>query len=198
MSTQRPFVPSAVCVLICLSSWGCGGRPMFEPGEECELNTECVAPLVCRLGRCRIECRAQRDCSAGLDCVRDEDKLGACQLEEEASCTLASECPDILVCRHGRCTNACEADVDCPPGARCDEDESGMLGCRDVAGRECMLNSDCVDAGLICAPDGRCREPCRADRDCRDGAICDTVVSPTVCVPPEPDAGSDGGADAAM
>ncbi len=177
-----------------LVTLGCPGRPSFEPGDDCELNNECAARLVCRIGRCRVECRAQRDCPVGLDCVRDGDGLGACQLPEETTCTLASECEDVLVCRFGRCTNACERDVDCPPGARCEADGSGMLGCRDASDTECALNSDCP-APLICAPDDRCREQCRGDRDCRDGTVCLSSMSPTVCGSPDlrPDAGFDAG-----
>ncbi len=195
-SPGRTHLPWLLCAH--LAAAACA-RPDFEPGGECELNTECAASLVCRLGRCRVECRAQRDCPLGLDCVRDPDGLGACQLPSEASCTLASDCADpFLVCRHGRCTNACETNRDCPPGARCEADESGMRGCRDAYEDECMLNSHCdaVDARLICAPDHRCREQCHTDRDCRDGTVCLDTMSPTVCGPPEmrPDAGFDGGA----
>ncbi|MEZ4315848.1 MAG: hypothetical protein R3F61_00015, partial [Myxococcota bacterium] len=195
--------PSGARSLITACTWAllataCSARPSFDPGGECELNTECAAHLVCRLGRCRVECREERDCSIGLECVRDPAGLGACTLPEEAECALSSECPAFLVCRFGRCTNACENDVDCPPGARCETDDSGMPGCRDVADTECALNSDC-DAPYICAPDRRCREECRTDRDCRDGTVCLDTMSPTMCgFPPDGvDAGpADGGTDA--
>jgi len=69
-----------------------------------------------------------------------------------------------------------------------------MLGCRDASDTECALNSDCPNP-LICAPDDRCREQCQGDRDCRDGTVCLSTMSPTVCVAPElrPDAGFDAG-----
>lgn len=159
---------------------GCTARPTFMPGDECELNTNCASPLVCRLGRCRLECRAQRDCSPGLECVRDERGLGVCQLPDETECTLSSDCPTHLVCHFGRCTNECEADRDCPPGARCVTDSEGGRGCRDESTMECELTSDCP-SGLICAVDRRCREPCREDWDCSDGRQCVTEGSMRVC-----------------
>jgi alpha-tubulin suppressor-like RCC1 family protein len=182
--------------LVILASGGCGPRVRFVPGDDCELNTDCTAPLVCRLGRCRVECREMRDCPAGLTCVRDREGLGACQLEDETHCTLTSDCPEPLVCHFQRCANACVNDRDCPPGARC-IDEAGHLGCRDTDQMECIRHSDCMDdEHLICAVDHRCRAPCRVDRDCRDGLLCDTSMSVSQCVPMLPDAGPrDGGMD---
>lgn len=171
----------------------CTARPSFAPGDECELNSNCLHPLVCRLGRCRLECRGQRDCPAGLECVRDERGLGACQLLDETGCTLSSDCPRHLVCHFGRCTNECEADRDCPPGARCLTDPAGGRGCRDGATMECALNSDCAPgSGLICAADGRCREACREDWDCSDERRCVPDGPLRVCRPPDelpPEAG---------
>jgi alpha-tubulin suppressor-like RCC1 family protein len=146
-----------------------------------------------------VECRQTRDCRVGLTCVRDESGLGGCQLPEEKGCALDSECPDPLVCRQTECTNVCEADRDCPPGAICDVDpDTGDRGCRDPAGDECVLNSDC-EAPLICAVDQQCREQCVGDRDCRDGTFCNTTRSPRTCdlpeVPPM-DAGADAPVDA--
>lgn len=177
----------------------CTERPDFTPGGDCELNTDCATSLVCRLGRCRVECRAQRDCAVGLECVRDARGLGACQLEEETMCERASDCEAPLVCHFGRCTNECETDRDCPPGASCAEDETGASGCRDPSVSECELTSDCEAMGLsgkVCAVDDRCREPCREDWDCRDGMMC-LPGSPTACGWPAIDGGLDGGADAA-
>lgn len=194
---------SAVCLLWACLTWaalalGCEQRPSFVPGDECELNTQCAAQLVCRLGRCRVECRSARDCSVGLECVYDLDGLGACQLPNERECEVASNCPAPLVCRFARCTNECETDRDCPPGARCRESGDGS-GCRDDADIECALNSDCA-APYICAVDGRCREQCRADRDCRDGLVCDDAMDPAVCVraTAPTDAGMDGSMDGSV
>ncbi|MGE0790623.1 MAG: RCC1 domain-containing protein [Sandaracinaceae bacterium] len=189
-------------VIGALALAACTARPMVNPGEPCELNTECVTPLVCRLGFCRVECRESRDCGPSAACVRDVNGLGACTLLEEATCTRPSQCVEPLVCRFGQCTNACSEDIDCPPGARCLDDGSGELACIDMAETECALNSDCIDPLLICAVDHRCREACRTDRDCRDGLVCrDDLYEHPVCATATalPDGGLDAGTmDAAM
>ncbi len=136
-------------------------------GTQCDLASDCQAPLVCRLGRCRRECGTVRDCAIGTQCVTDPDGLGACQLEAETRCTGDGECPAPLVCRESQCVNECEdATRDCPPGAQCLES-----ACVDPDGTLCRTDRDCA-ADQLCAPDLRCRDECRADRDCRDGASC--------------------------
>lgn len=187
-------LPIATWLTCLVLTWGCS-RPTIQPGDDCELNTQCSAPLVCRLGRCRVECRASRDCAPGLECVRDEDSLGACQIRDETDCSLSSDCPSSLVCLFRHCTNACQTDVDCPPGALCEADEAGLLGCRDGANMECTHNSGCPEP-YICARDGRCREECREDWDCRDGEICLDGPDPNVCG--DPSLRPDGGIDASV
>jgi alpha-tubulin suppressor-like RCC1 family protein len=188
----------ALCTsFVALFVLACSARPQLMLGNDCEFTTQCPAPLVCRLGHCRDECRDNRDCRLGLVCLRDENGLGACELPVQDRCVLTSDCDMPLVCVMGRCSEACLTDVDCPAGAECVADGMGGTGCRDMSTMtECMLNSDCT-APLICAPDHRCHEQCHTDRDCRDGLVCDTTMMPTVCAPPH-DAGppSDGGADA--
>lgn len=186
----------AAAVIACVLFAACDGRPTFVPGDECELNTQCGAPLVCRLGRCRVECRAQRDCGPGLECVRDERGLGACQLPSETECMLTSDCPAHLVCHFGRCTNECETDRDCPPGSACTESEDGSRGCRDESTTQCQHNSDCDAMGMsgyICAVDGRCRVPCIDDWDCSDNRQC---IRPAGALPYCDFAQNDGGIDA--
>jgi hypothetical protein len=65
------------------------------------------------------------------------------------------------VCRDGACP--CESDAACGPGAVC----------RDGACR-CESDAACAE-GQVCNRAGLCQEPppCRANRDCPDGARCD-------------------------
>lgn len=164
----------------------CAARPRFDVGRECELTNECAAPLVCRLGHCRTECRSDRDCDNGLTCFR-ANGYGVCEFEGER-CVLSSECPMPLVCVMERCANRCETNDDCPPGLACLEGRDGVRGCRNTSTVECEYNSQC-EAYEICAPDQRCREQCHANRDCRDGRVCISMGNTRVCTSP-----SDGGA----
>lgn len=149
-------------------------------GVECELNSECDVPLVCRLGYCRNECATAADCPAPLSCVLDPQRIGACQLLEETSCSLASDCPLGLVCRFSQCTNECETDRDCPGGARCEMDTEGPA-CIDRSGTPCIFDEECAPrtTGERCLS-GRCRRECFSDRDCRNDFWCDEGL----CSPP--------------
>jgi hypothetical protein len=149
-------------------------------GVECEVNSECDTPLVCRLGHCRNECATSADCAAGLSCVLDPSGVGACQLAAETDCTMASECPEGLVCRFMQCTNACETDRDCPGGSRCEAD-GAALACIDRSGVPCTFDEECdpIGTGERCIA-RRCRRECFSDRDCRNDFRC----SAGQCTPP--------------
>ncbi|MBX7191010.1 MAG: hypothetical protein K1X94_03080 [Sandaracinaceae bacterium] len=148
---------------------GCLPPRRASLGGECEINSQCDAPLVCRLGYCRNECATSEDCGAGQSCVLDLDKLGVCQLPTETHCTLATDCPPSLVCRFEQCVNACETDRDCLGGARCVVDPAGNA-CLDVGVVPCVFDGDCGYAESCLA--GRCRPQCHTDRDCRRGLRC--------------------------
>lgn len=187
--------------LTALLASACATAPAPRKGEaaRCTLNSECAAPLVCRLAACRNECNSARDCAPGLACVRDGDLLGVCQLREEKHCTADSACPAPLVCRAMECVNVCTTDRDCAAGAHC-LDVTGGRGCIDPGtGTACVRDSECigVDGGgqhLVCASDGRCRAECVTDRDCRYDTVCDPTSHACVGRAPIADAGTtDGG-----
>ncbi|MBX3251443.1 MAG: hypothetical protein KF901_29970 [Myxococcales bacterium] len=167
LSARWWWLPLALGLVSCAPS--AGRAPL---GAQCELTTECDDPLVCRLGRCRRECETIRDCPFLSRCVRDGAGLGACLLDDEASCALASDCPSPLVCAASRCVNECAEARDCPPGAVCDL-SSGAGRCEEVEETRCAFDSDCAAEGLVCAPERRCRYACLGDRDCRIGQRCD-------------------------
>ena len=169
----------------------CGEVTRGILGDQCELNSECDAPLVCRLGRCRKECATNADCDARTSCVKDAEGFGACQLADERMCDLDSECPEPLVCRGDsdarQCVNECETDRDCIAGARCLEYAEGK-GCIDLVSRFCVHDGECA-ASEFCLG-GQCREQCRTMRDCGGRWLCNEVprgdgVLVGVCCPPE-------------
>lgn len=165
-------------------------RPTVTLGEACQINSDCADPLVCVIGVCRRQCVDSRDCGAGLRCIGSATATlgGGCQLAQEATCTLTSECGNAsLVCQNGTCTTPCREDRDCVSGAHCTTDTSGTLGCYDTAVEPCIYNSDCP-APMICDRDQTCRLECIADRDC---------TAPRTCVASLcqlPDAGTSGDA----
>jgi len=71
----------------------------------------------------------------------------------------------------GLCTNACEMDRDCAPGAMCRAIDGLITVCVEPPRDRCIRNSDC-DRPLVCGRDRTCRNECRADVDCRDGRVC--------------------------
>lgn len=146
-------------------------------GGQCSLTSDCDAPLVCRFEACRIECTSNRDCALGLDCLYDENQLGACQLPEEASCLDDANCGEGQICRvrddmmARTCTTECGPERACPPGATCMEG-----ACIDPDTQPCLYNSDC-DNPKACAFDQRCRDECEVDGDCRAPLMCRTFTT---------------------
>ena len=149
-----------LAVLAVLFASGCV-EPRETLGGQCELSSDCDAPLVCRLERCRKECLTSRDCALGLRCLVANDGLGVCQLPEEATCDLDSDCIDPLVCISEGCTNECASERDCVPGASCIEGR-----CVEPVPDLCLYPSDCPFP-LVCGDNRLCQVECATDLDCR-------------------------------
>lgn len=184
---------SLIAALIALACTGCFGlEPLAVIGDQCDINSDCQAPLVCALGRCRNECEVSRDCALGLRCIQLQVDLGVCQLPDEANCTLDSDCPETLVCFDpGGCLLRCVTDDDCAAGETCTDGEClepEVLLCiypSDCAypqicdthqrcARECTTSVDC-GTGDECVPHPLCNGPCMCRRDCS--------LDPSVCLP---------------
>jgi hypothetical protein len=149
----------------------CSERPQLTLGEECVINSDCSAPLGCRLGQCRRLCTTSRDCGAGYRCVAVAgEESGICQLPEDTRCALTSDCPPPLVCAGGTCTSECVEDRDCIAGAMCSDS-----ACVEVSDESCIYTSDC-DPPFVCAFDQTCQYECLGDVDCTSPRIC--------CLPP--------------
>lgn len=86
-------------------------------------------------------------------------------------CLLNSDCPnEDDVCIFSTCSPPCNADRDCPEGARCLKTAAGTA-CVTNSAAKCTKDS-CPD-GSICS-DGVCRNDCRADPEvCLKDQICD-------------------------
>ncbi|HJL19033.1 MAG TPA: hypothetical protein RMH99_25445 [Sandaracinaceae bacterium LLY-WYZ-13_1] len=170
-------------VTLALAASGCTVEARKVLGDQCDLNSDCAAPLVCGLGRCRKECVASRDCALGLRCILLQDPtLGVCQLEEETTCTLDSDCPEPLVCTDLGCMNECAEDRDCAAGQVCDDDGR----CAELVEELCVYDSDCPYP-LICSDRLQCEVECVDAADCDDGRACVQAVScdgPCMCRQP--------------
>jgi len=168
---------------------GCTGDPAsLGLGEQCDLNSECEAPLVCRLGRCRRECATLRDCPIEALCVTDNESLGACTLPEEETCSLDSDCPAPLVCATGRCVNECATDVDCTTGARCEDGSCVLPECNETFGVGCQSGFRCIS---LQNGTGACIQAgCTSDAQCTyNNHICvqDQTLQANICAPkPKP------------
>lgn len=156
--------------LVMLLSTGCD-RPELAVGEGCDLNSDCPEPLACGLDRCRRQCVDSRDCGAGLRCLLVENEGGLCQLPEEASCALDSDCPERLVCHFGTCTTACAEDRDCADGATCTDVSDGSKACEEPRNDLCVYNSDCPEP-MVCTERQLCSLECRELRDCPNPRVC--------------------------
>ncbi|MBX3251445.1 MAG: hypothetical protein KF901_29980 [Myxococcales bacterium] len=158
-----------VFAMISVAASGCVSSPTTL-GGQCELTSECQAPLVCRYTYCRRECLSARDCGLGLRCLIANDGLGVCQLADEKRCERNSDCADGLYCNSGECTNACVTDRDCATGGRCVAAEGGATSCLFPEQSGCLYTSECAEP-LVCASN-ECRLECAADVDCDGARVC--------------------------
>ncbi len=113
--------------------------PAIELGAQCDLSSDCSAPLVCRLERCRNACSEDRDCPLGAHCARDKDgardkegapdndgdesgSFGACLLPDEDDCQSDRECPSVLLCSQDNvCRFPCSDNGGCLDSQSCDQ-----------------------------------------------------------------------------
>lgn len=148
---------------------------------ECQLNSDCRAPLVCVESHCQEECVHQVDCLRGTHCTI-EMGYGRCEIDvpldlTSAPCGTTTSCPDAAqACRDHTCWDPCTTGADCVPGSYCRNGvcaNPGSPGFGYGFRRPCTAASDCA-TGEICASDhgseSACRRPCAADAECEDVA----------------------------
>ncbi|MFO0681636.1 MAG: hypothetical protein U0234_06280 [Sandaracinus sp.] len=139
-------------LLMALAALGC--QSSAPSGSPCTRTSECGAPGVCALGRCREQCRASRDCGPTDRClVEPESGVGVCSLGAIDRCDTGA-CADGFACVNGECVNACDRIVACPDGScvagscvnvRPDAGAPADAGAADAG------DASRVDAGPTCA-----------------------------------------------
>lgn len=169
-----------------LALGGCEAR--LSLGGGCTFTSECNEPLVCAGGRCRAECREDRDCAGtGESCTRFGGSGAVCTPPSSTvPCRLNSDCGAGARCEGGSCRADCRADVDC----------AGLGSCVSGICSEPLLTPPAPgDAGVVdaCTGDGRVR--CPGELVCRDlstdpencgacGVVCPTgLCNEFFCVP---------------
>lgn len=163
---------------------------LAELSQECLVNSDCAAPLMCVFERCHVECVTTKDCDGTQRCVGALEPERVCQLEQESTCKTSADCAGGFVCsQDGACRDVCASDAECVGEQSCTKgvcaelaelDDNGELP-RVLAQQDCRLGSDC-DAGSICLQ-GVCSPQCRSDRDCAAGETC----ADGTCQAPEPE-----------
>ncbi|MEM9190979.1 MAG: hypothetical protein AAGF12_17470, partial [Myxococcota bacterium] len=152
--------------VMCFAVTGCFADG-FELGAQCDLTSDCQRPLVCRLERCRVQCKKDVDCPRGTHCVSDNDGLGSCLVPDETMCDTNSPCPPGTTCAvelDRLCRVPCMNDDPCLPSQAC---MSGF--CFDVP-------EDEPDGGI---PDGGI-----PDGGIPDGGMPDALIPDGGCIPP--------------
>ncbi len=139
MIRRRSRLCSALCLVSSLAlTVGCQSGAAI--GTGCERSSDCSSPLVCRLARCRDECRLNRDCPVGTRCLLDSTGLGACSLSSDVCA--AGTCSAGLICVEGACVSGCDPRAPaCPADARC-------VAIAGTSSGVCDDTRNVVDAGV--------------------------------------------------
>jgi len=98
----------------------------------------------------------------------------------EGPCGSADECAANLVCRFGRCRQACDGDGECSAGA-CLRDAAHPKGVCAIA-RDQGCSATLCAPKLTCAADDVCRPLCASAGDCAAPDVCEQGA----CMPQSP------------
>jgi hypothetical protein len=139
---QAAYLVLFVASIVALVAPACSSNDVGTKAAQlqaCALNSDCTAPLICAIGRCRQQCMSSRDCSGG-DCVTDVTMTHAvCQppAEKNTPCETQTDCPSPLACASDyRCRNLCDTDASCNvlgiTGRLCAKDANGIHYCANA------------------------------------------------------------------
>ena len=158
----------------------------------CELNSDCVAPLVCTDGVCMEDCVSQRDCIRGEHCAV-ANHVGSCVPDQPldhatSPCAPGRVCASSeQTCRDFTCWSPCTTQADCVLDSYCRNGlcvnpQSPGYGYGDRV--VCDASRPCP-TGQICATDhgshAACRRPCTTDAGCTDiaaASLCAAIDDP--------------------
>ncbi len=128
---SRDCTPGLECVRVDLDEDGTGDYGVCQVLDEtdCQLHSDCPAPLQCIYQRCRNGCEMDSDCPRGSFCVTDEATGGRGCRVDLGECQVNSDCTEggvlNLVCAADLyCRPQCRVDWDCPGGQECREDQT--------------------------------------------------------------------------
>ena len=65
---QAAYLVLFVASIVALVAPACSSNDVGTKAAQlqaCALNSDCTAPLICAIGRCRQQCMSSRDCAAG-------------------------------------------------------------------------------------------------------------------------------------
>jgi hypothetical protein len=164
----------AITLLLAACQAGAGA------GETCAANDGCASPLVCRFGRCRVDCHSNRDCPVGATCLTSQG-AGACSVGTDLGCEtgVGRTCPSPLACVADRCAATCTTRADCPIDGECRTSSAGVSFCFDIGSESDAGVADAAaEDALSQMPDvGIDAGPCFGRLDCdTDPSDCETEV----------------------
>lgn len=182
----------AACATV-LSLAGCEARVSL--GVQCTTRSDCPDELVCRQGRCRVECREARDCTFPLECIVEGiANAGGCRVPEDGSCRIDEDCAGELVCEGSVCVQPCTDHSECAVAQVCNGRgcvRNTIIGPCDVLsgtgcepGERCGIvgmgmdrRVECLTLALGEVRDGELGDACDGNPDtlvrpCRDGMTC--------------------------
>jgi len=162
---------------------GCESRVSL--GRRCDVDSECDFGLVCRAGRCRVECYEARDCVAPLECVLGPNG-GGCRVPEDEGCTSGTiDCGEGLACIDGRCAQPCTENSQCAAAQTCADDTlcarpplvpgtcDVLSGAGCTSGERCTFEGTCESVGVMASEvQDALHGACDAERPCREGFDC--------------------------
>jgi Cys-rich repeat protein len=149
-----------------LSGFSAADAQPVTIGRVCTYNSDCPSPFFCISGRCRVQCRVDRDCPAeGLIC-RDEMWIDGRFMRRRPVDQR------IWLLRDGESTSNIAGVCFDPRYARSWNNDDAGYHDHDPLSQTCRSDSECAEPLRCNRTIGSCVPQCRADADCGAGQQC--------------------------